>query len=209
MIPSNNTHKRGARRARQNKSSGSVTVRTPSQAFERQLSTRSDRSRLLGKTTISTGSVTLSGFNLNPAIFGARPTAYASIFSRWRIARLIIRPLSISSEATAPTGVSFAGVLDDTATSADVPTSATGVLDLRCSVSLPAQYTSDSQNEFEWRPLRGPTQWFYTTLEGSSSDPRLEVPASLWFASNSTAASALFQVDYDLMFEGAVDPLST
>lgn len=163
----------------------------------------------MGKTIITTGSVTLGGLNLNPSIFGARPAAYASIFARWKINRLIIRPLNLSFESTSPTTVAFAGVLDDSITSSDVPTAPVGVLDLRCSVSIPAQYVSDSVNEFEWRPLRGPTQWFYTTLEGSSSDPRLEVPGSLWFASNTTASVATFQVDYDISYEGAVDTIST
>jgi hypothetical protein len=163
----------------------------------------------MGKTVISSGSTVLGGLNFNPPLFGARPAAYAAIFARWKINRLIIRPLALSYETTSPSTVAFVGVLDDSITSSDVPTAAVGVLDLRCSVSVPAQYVSDSVNEFEWRPLRGPTQWFYTTLEGSSSDPRLEVPGSLWFASNTAAAVGTFQVDYDLSFEGAVDTVST
>jgi len=167
------------------------------------LSTRSDRSRLLGKTIVtlaeSTSGVPI-GVNLNPSTLGSRPAAYSLIFTRWRISRLIVKCLSAPANAYCTVGF-----LDDTISSPDVPTSEVGVLDLRCSVSLSAALATSTYNEFEWRPLRGPTTWFYTTLEGSSSDPRLEVPCSLWFAANSTGTS-IFEIDYDIQFEGGCDP---
>lgn len=185
-----------------------VTVRTPSQAFEAQLSNRSDRSRLLGKTFVSTGSsAVVFGLNVNPSLLGARPSAYSTIFLRWKINRLIIKPLLLPLTGSG----SVVGIMDDTVLSADIPTSLAGVLNLRCSVSYPAnQIAYENYNDFEWRPSRGPPKWFFTTLEGSSSDPRLEVPCSIWFAQpGGTLVAPNFQIDYDISFEGAVDTLST
>jgi hypothetical protein len=200
---------RGARRVRQNKSSGNVTVRTPSQAFEKKLSTASDRSRLMGKTILTIAGNTPSGFNVNPSYLGTRPAAYAGLYARWRINRLIFKVVSTSGTTT---GSALIGILDDTTTAADVPTTFTGVLALRCSSSFCVTSTPiytyspiSTSNELEWRPLRSSPKWFYTTLEGSSSDPRLEVPCSVWTASSTGAVSSQVEIDYDISYEGAVD----
>jgi len=184
----------------------SVTVRTPSQAFERMLSVRSDTSRLLGKTVVSTTATNPIGLDVNTHLLGARPVAFAAIFLRWKINRLIVKPLFLNLTGQG----SFAGFLDDNISSGDVPTTGSGVLDLRCSVAYPANESAyETHNEFEWSPLRGPTKWFYTTLEGSTSDPRLEVPCSFWYGQTATATIGSWEVDYDISFEGAVDTLST
>lgn len=196
-----------------------VTVRTPAQAFERTLASRSDRSRLMGKCFVSLSSTSSGfvGFNINPASLGVRPAAYAALFTRWRISRLIVKPLALTTAFSA-NEVCFIGFLDDSITSSDVPTSGVAILDLRCSASSVATSTSatvapgpiSTYNEYEYRPLRGPPTWYFTTLEGSSSDPRLEVPCSLWFGGPSAAVfTAAFEIDYDLLYEGACDVTSS
>jgi len=110
----------------------SVTVRTPSQAFEFQLATRSDRTRLLGKTLVSSAASLPgpAGININPSVLGARAASLALLFARWKINRLVLKVLTLPASQ-----VAVAGFLDDSITSADVPTSMVGVLQLRCSVS--------------------------------------------------------------------------
>jgi hypothetical protein len=211
--------RKAKRRNRNGQGNGqSLTVRTPSQAFERTVASRSDRTRLMGKvyfgfTSTSTG---YAGVNITPSLLGVRPGSYATLYTKWRIARLILKPLQFSTAATSNQPI-FAGFLDDSVTSGDIPISGVAILDLRCSVSSVATSnsatvagaTQTTFNEFEWKPLRGPPQWYYATVEGSSSDPRLEVPCSLWIGSpTASALSANFEIDYDIYFEGACDVLS-
>jgi hypothetical protein len=201
-----------------NRNAQSVTVRTPSQAFERSLAARTDRTQLWGKVylgIVSTASG-LFGTNITPASLGVRPGSYATLFTRWRIIRLIFKPLQFTTAASSNQPF-FAGLLDDSITSGDIPIAGPAVLDLRCSVSSTATSTTATVapvaqttfNEFEWKPLRGPPQWYYATVEGSSSDPRLEVPCSLWIGSTTAnVLTANFEVDYQIAFEGACDVLS-
>lgn len=196
--------KRGNRQSSTGRSSN-VTIRTPTQAFAASLAVRSDQSRLLGKTVVFVSTTPNPiGSNINPSFLGARPTAYAALFAKWRINRLFIRPLNTSASA----GVNYTGVFDDTSTSADVPTSASDVIDLRCSNASNFSVFPEAYNEIQWSPPRGPRVWYFTTLEGSSSDPRLEVPCSLWVGAGTTAVSNTYEISYDLSFIGAVDTLS-
>ncbi len=177
---------------------------------------RSDRSRLRGKTlvTFNSGGTanTPVGANVNTSYLGARPAAYSTLYARWRVNRLIVKIITASASAG---GVAILGFLDDTVTSSDVPTSATGVLNLRCSASIPVTSSTGTSNavstynEYEWQPLRSSPKWFYTTLEGSSSDPRLEVPCSVWVASPTEQVILQCEIDYDISYEGAVDILSS
>jgi len=204
MPGKNKSKKRGGR------VSTDVVARTPSQAFEKMLASRSDQSRLCGKclTTLSSGSGGApASSNINPPFLGVRPAAYAALFTRWRVNRLIVKFIVANSTALEAGVVGF---LDDSNTSADVPTSAAGVLALRCSVSIPLQTTAFSSSvstfqEYEWRPSRSSPKWFYTTLEGSSSDPRLEVPCSVFVAGSSATANFTIEIDYDITFDGACD----
>jgi len=176
------------------------------------LATRSDRSRLLGKTILtftSSGTANVpTGTNFAPSFLGNRPGAYSILFAKWKINRLILRVLSATG---ASAGFCAVGILDDTTTSADVPTAPLGVVNLRCSRSLisqTGQIQSSADSIFEWRPLR-PSPWFFTTLEGSASDPRIEVPSSIWVVSNSASSTFIVECDYDLSFSGAIDVSSS
>jgi hypothetical protein len=171
---------------------------------------------LLGKTllSVSTGSAnTPVGININPAALGLRPATYSNIYSKWTIRRLIVKIVAVASSAS---GSCTLGFLDDTTTSTDLPTSTTGVLNLRCSSSFATVGSGlfsavSTYNEYEWRPIRtrGALEWYFTTLEGSSSDPRLEVPCSLWFASSVANVACTLEVDYDIVYDGAVDTASS
>jgi hypothetical protein len=198
MIPSSNS-KRGDRRARQNKLSGNVTVRTPSEAFELRLSVFKDKARLLGKHFLSLTAInTMTNINLTANLFGSRSAAYANIFARWRIVRILLQPIVGGSGGTTPVAIGF---LDDSSLTSDAPTTLDDVVQLRCSTLLSTGSSVDTS--FEFRPV-DPKMWYYTETESSTSDARLYIPTSLWYISTGTSTTVNYLMSYELQFEGAV-----
>jgi len=179
------------------------------------LSMKSDRVRLTGRTiaTFTSGvSGGVASVNATQTLFGNRAVQFGFLYTRWKINRMIFKLLNVNAGAS--TGVSALGVLDDDNNSSDVPTSLLGIAQLRCASTYP---TSDSNTvtprfpDFEWQPPRGPTKWFYTQLQGSgTSDSRLEIPCSIWFACNQTTAVTFsIELNFDISYEGAVDLTSS
>jgi hypothetical protein len=159
-----------------------------------------DRSRLLGKHYISQSvTTTISSIDLVASTFGTRSSAYANLFARWRIVRILLSPvLSASSSSTTPVAVGF---LDDTHLTGDAPTTLDDVVQLRCSAIFSSSSTVETDIEF--RPV-DPKTWYYTENESTASDARLYIPSSLWFLSSGSSSTVGFLMSYELEFEGAV-----
>jgi hypothetical protein len=152
---------------------------------------------------VSSGSAsTPTGVNLTPTFFGARATAYATLFAKWRVNRMIVR--FINSQALGSGTIYVAAFLDDSVTSANIPTTLNGLIEQRCS-QVNSGGVDSSTGELSYSPPRGNPRWFFTTLEASTSDPRLEVPGSFYVSSTATSQTMNFLIDFDLTFTGAVD----
>jgi len=167
----------------------------------------------MGRTlyTLSSGvGGAVSSVNLNPVFFGNRAVQFADLYTRWKINRIIIKFVNVSDSSAGAVSIGF---LDDVVTSNDDPTSLLGIAQLRCAAAIPAPPggLTYAVPDLEWQPLKGPVKWFYTYPESaSSSDARVEIPASLWMAATtSTAASAIMEVSFSISFEGATDITST
>jgi len=132
---------------------------------------------------------------------GARCSALASVFSRFRVNRLIIRFLATTSLG----GNAVLGIVDDTTGEGDNPTTPADVLELRCSAIAMGNETVPVI--FNWSPVDR-TKWYYTFTGASGSDPRLVVPATLYGASGN-ASTVDVEVDFDVTFKGAVDTASS
>lgn len=199
MTPKNQS-KRGVRRARQNKSPINVISMTRQEAYERNLSTHSDSSVLRGKYTVNMGLTTIPSLVaiINPSAFGARATAYAGVFARYRIKELNIKFMPNSTSTAAITAV---GILDDTSLSGDVPTTYQGITELRCSATQFEGVTVPAA--FSFQPLDR-KKWYYTTVETSGNDVRLSAVGEL-YAASTAAVSCAFEIDFSIVFSGASD----
>jgi len=197
MIP---TKSRSAvnRRARQNKRSGRSQrpMLSLMQASEVQLATRKDNFVHRGKSLLT--QVLAAGINtvfMGPSFFGSRTAQVATIFTRWRVIKIILRIPPVVN------GV-IMGILDDSASSIlDLPTTASDVLQLRCSTLATAGNTSNT--EFEWKPI-DEQKWYYTDAETAGGDNRFITPGTfvLW---GFGVATILVEVHYTLEFEGATE----
>jgi hypothetical protein len=155
---------------------------------------------LLGGVSLSTSPSTL--VILTPlAQLGARANALSSVFSRYRINRLIIRFLATQSLG----GNAVLGVVDDATVEGDAPTTPQDVLECRCSAIAMGNETVPVI--FNWSPVDR-SKWYYTFTGASGSDPRLTVAATLYAASTNTSTVDV-EIDFDVTFKGAVDTLSS
>jgi len=163
----NPNQKRGARRARQNKSPGS----------RGSITTLCGRQRLSAVQVSTTGTVTVSN-NLTISALGDRPNAVSAAFLRYRYKWLKFtfrsaastNGISLGTGAlnTPAIGNLVMGVADDVALST---TSADNILNLRVSREM----TTFKDSQITWAPLdRG--RWFYVTAD-SVGDPRFTQPA--------------------------------
>jgi len=184
----NRTNKRGARRARQNKTPGSDAI------------------RLTGRQSlvpIQTANLTgPAQFVLDPSAFGDRVASVAGNFTRYRIKslRFQYRPLVGTTEG----GLITYGVLDDVVGYTTAPTSRDQILNLRR-----ATETSYYKNSaLSWRPLDA-SKWYYVAGSTTSSGDRFEIPGTLYIVnqennlgSEGTTAGYL-DVLYVIEFAGA------
>jgi hypothetical protein len=130
---------------------------------------------------------------LNPTNFGARATAFAAQFSRYRFKYLAIKFFSpVSSGA-----VTVVGVDDDTATGT-APVTLASVAELRTSATNWSQETVPT--ELIWKPTS--KEWMYCISSGG--DQRL-VNSGTIYVSATTGSSTQFEFTYSLVFRGAID----
>jgi hypothetical protein len=206
MIPSTN-NKRGARRARQNKTPIKVISMTQTEAFEANLSRSSDATVLRGKfllnptpTAVPSNILSLSPANVS---MGGRLNQLALSFSRYRFKYLKFRFLTANVVPASFSGQVALGVVDDgVATTSDTPTTASGVMELRCSGTAFVNQTVPTT--FEWSPA-DKEFWYYTTPD--AIDARFLNSGLLFIASTSTGGAPItdIEVDYCCVFKGAVD----
>jgi hypothetical protein len=179
----------------------SVVIVTPVEKFEQRLSTSTDASTLRGKLIFNTSSVTTAPtliFTIAPATFGSRSIAMASIFTMYKVKRLLFKFCGVVGSSAVGAA---AGVYDDVSTSADIPTTLSDVAQLRCSaLALPGNTVPVF---FEYKPVDA-KRWYYTTSD--SGDSRLVVYGLVYAAAVSGSSGSFFcEVDYELVYKGAAD----
>jgi len=193
-----NRSKRGSRSNR----SAVVTALSPSEVFERELSVRKDQAVLKGKQIVvfPLTSGVQGGLPLSTAAFGARVLALTSCYMRWKILKLIIRPLT---NLVDPYNSLVVGMIDDPTY---IPLSTnSSIIDLRCSRVLGNSGTDS--NEFYWNPV-DPDKWYYTSIPPTGpADQRFESPVALAAIATPSSVSTLpVCFYYTIMVEGAADP---
>jgi len=169
-----------------------------SEAEERKLSVRSDRTSLRGKQvfSVTNGSGVSGASGLSVSNFGFRLGGLLGYYLRWRIVKLVIKPIY----APPGSGTLVYGVSDDPN---DVTTglSLNEVLELRTSRLVSSSGTDSS--ELQWNPV-DPTKWYYTISEGAAGDVRLTTPCSLQ-SLNGTPGTIQYVIYYTIEAEGAFD----
>jgi hypothetical protein len=175
---------------------------TQAEAFERSLVRGSDATvlhgKLLGNSTLTVTPAVLATFA--PGLLGVRAGALAAIFSRYRFKYIRIKWLAF--ESTSSSASAALGVYDEGSTAeGTAPTTVNGVMELRASSSSLVGQTVPAY--FEWRPA-DTKLWLFTAAGATGSDPRLNVAGILYGASNPAAASS-FELDFCIVYKGAVD----
>jgi hypothetical protein len=139
---------------------------------------------------------------LTAASFGQRVATILSCFQRWKIMKLIVKPLLANSSI-----VSSYALTDDPL----LGTGTTGnfqnaIVSVRCSRTYDPGVGSESA-DLQWNPV-DPSKWYYVTPEEGSGDIRLIAPNSFMVQSGSTAGtfSVLFYFSIDA--EGSTNPAS-
>jgi len=174
---------------------------TQSEAFERQVVRAGDATVLRGKLLANgAGSTTPSSvFVLNGSSLGTRCAAMAAIYSRYRFKYIRVKFLFTGGSYTGAMGVYD----DATGAEGGNPTTLSNVSELRASgTSLGGQTTPVF---FEWKPA-DPSLWYYTSAGQSGSDVRL-VNSGILYAISASATGVMYgvEVDYCLVYKGAVD----
>jgi len=175
------------------------------EASERQFATRSDVIHVRGKQLVTFASITAaaSAVFFLPGDFGARGAALASLYSRWRVERVLIKLYPFGSTAVVLTF----GIQDDNSAEGGGtvdPTTATDVLALRTSCSTGAFTTIPTL--MEWSPIdRASPLWYFTQgTAASGADQRLVAPFTIWAATNAGSLTGMFiEMHYTLSFKGA------
>jgi hypothetical protein len=183
-----------------------VQTLDPIQALDRSLAKRSDLTVVKGKCLrfLTFPATTITFVSLSPTFFGERIVALAAQFTRWRIRKITMTPLTASFSTIPNTGTVVVGFVDDADSSI---TTSNDVFCLRCSSTVSAsQISTDSGAKvLQWTPV-DPSCWYYTS-NFTGSDPRLQVPATL--AGFNTNAATNFNVEYGVWytieFEGATE----
>jgi len=182
-----------------------VTVVTMASSFERRLAKQSDVTTLRGKLLLPTSTVTSTPAALltgSPGNFGARASSLANIFSRFRIKTLNVKWTAVSTNAV---GVVALGFYDDaTSGEGQAPSDVNGILEMRCSSSFMTPTTIPQ--EFAYRPVDSKL-WYATQSGSTGSDQRLVAPFDLYVA-GVPGGSAIIEIDYVIVFKGAVDSSS-
>lgn len=189
------------------------SVPASARAFEAQLARGGDSFPLRGKFLTSAsnlGTTPSAFFNLQPSSLGVRAVALAAVFARYRFKYVRIKFQSNILTATFPSilGNVAIGVLDDATTAeGNAPTTANSVVEMRCSGTNMGTQTVPT--EIVWVPLDR-TKWFSTYPGVAGSDARLTSSGVLYAGSTvasggGTVASVDVEIDYSLVFAGAVD----
>jgi len=142
---------------------------------------------------------------LNPYNLGARAAALAAIFSMWRFKKVIFK-YNYTTASTGTGAVGTLGILDDSLiTEGDGPTTTQGVLELRTSCT---NYNQNPPTTLEYAP---PTSaWYHTYAGATGSEPRLVSCGVVYVGSIvTTTYSHTLEIDYVIVFKGAVDVGST
>jgi hypothetical protein len=225
-MPKNGNKKVGRARGR----AAVTTALSLSESWDLKLAKSKDSCRLVDRVLLS--SLTSSGVATSGPIFvvspqvagptsgappaqgtlGNRAFQLSTVFLRYRINKLLLcwRPVV----GTNTSGAVAIGVVDDPSYTASSGTtnpslSYVAVDELRCSHAA-SVYASQ---EVEWKPL-DTTAWYYCTPDPVSmpsvADLRLEYPCSVVGAANYCSAVSgttlgVFQLYYDITFEGAID----
>jgi hypothetical protein len=175
---------------------------TMAEAFNHQNARQSDSFTLRGKLAFTAALTTTPSVVLvvDPFNLGARSAALGAVFSRYRVKSLLVKFMSSSSSATDTSAA--LGFLDDVSiTGATLPTTYSGIAELRCSAT---SFIAESVPSFlEWHPVDG-KRWFYTDAE-SGQDPRFFTSATLYGATAAATASMVIEIDFVLVMNGAVD----
>jgi hypothetical protein len=184
----NRNHKRGNRRARQNKTPGSDTI------------------RLTGRQTLATPTATTGGeaenyILLDPVAFGDRVASVAGNFTRFRIKSLRLQFKSILPSTAG--GLLTYGLLDDITNADTLPTNRDQILNLRRATEG-ALWRNTS---LSWQPL-DPQKWYYVSDGNATTGDRFGVPSSLhWlitdYSTSIVGAVGLIDVQYAIEFSGA------
>lgn len=187
------------RRSRKNEKPKPVISMTQTEAFALNQTLSSDAVCIKGKLLGSaSATVTPSQIvNFNPNGLGPRVAKFAAVFDRFRIKYVRIKWL--------PTGTtnvfSSLGVLDDSGSGGLAPTNTAETAELRSSSTVVGNTTVPTQ--FTWIPVDR-KEWYFCPTEGSSGDPRLQVPGVL-YASAPSATTVAYEIDYSIVFAGAID----
>jgi hypothetical protein len=180
---------------------------TPTQAFEKSLAQGSDSCPLKGKfylPVVGTTATPTSILILGPSALGGRASVLATVFSRYKFKYLRFKFMS-STGSSAPAAVSL-GILDDASTAeGDFPITLAALAEFRCSATKFSNETVPT--EFMWTPV-DKSLWYYTEAGSSGSDQRL-VNSGILIGASSASCSNSIEVDYSLVFKGAIDLVST
>jgi hypothetical protein len=177
---------------------------TPTEAFEAGRARNTDTTVLRGVllSTVAATTTPSSLIVLNPTSasnFGTRAAALSAVFARYRFKSIRFRFLGTAT-ATGTQAFQSLGVQDDISITAQNPTTASGVAELRCSGVVLGDQTVPT--EFTWTPV-DKNLWYYTTND--LSDARFSTSGIVWGASSGTGGSFSLQLDYTLVFQGAID----
>lgn len=179
-----------------------TTVQNYSDAFEHQLATRKDRITVRGKQYFNQ---TWSTVQWIDTLDSSSLTAISAQFERWRIVKLIFKPVSVTS--TASTAFAY-GITDDSEVVSTITFS--NITQLRVNNVAAIGVTTDlatlgvSSGEFVWTPV-DPDKWYYTTAV-SGGDIRLTYPGSFVAATeaSSQTVSLKYVLYFTIEFEGQV-----
>jgi hypothetical protein len=178
---------------------------TQTEAFERKLASNSQDSTcsygtFLVQTTVGTTPSAI--LSIQPSSFGVRAIALGAIYARYRFKYLRIKFTSSASGSSAAITSALAIFDDSSSGEGDLPTTIGGVLECRCSATF--LQNSSIPTQFMWEPV-DKSKWYYTYGGASGSDPRLTVQAILAAAAIANSSGLVAEVDYCIVYKGAVD----
>jgi len=132
--------------------------------------------------------------------FGQRVSALLDCYQRWKIMKLIIKPIFANS-----TVVSAYAVSDDPSIVLPTTSSQQGfIISVRTSRTFDPGVGSESA-DLQWNPI-DPKTWYYTTVEGVGGDPRLTSPGNFLISSGTTSGTFGVIIYYSIEAEGAKNP---
>jgi hypothetical protein len=161
---------------------------------------RQDRSTLKGKLLLipTLASNLTNLLVITPANMGIRTAAFSLLFSEYHINFIRVKYAS----GTTSNGVVL-GFLDDASGSeGDAPTSASGLLEQRCSAISLGPETVPTEFLFT---QKASSFWLKTYAGASGSDPRLTVAAILYAWNVGSSNVVPIELDYSITFQCAVD----